>query len=246
MFDRIEIKTNAKKALKHFYAWGLLACFIYMLLSGDLGELWNGFRSIFYVNGYEGQSLLSEVSGTLLNSYHHHSIPSIGIRNMLFGSIFLIGGILIRVVYRFFIVNIVEVGLYSFFLKNREKETNLNEMLSPFQKEYINVVKIRFLQDLYIWLWSLLFIIPGIIKRYEYYFVPYLLAENPQLTEREAFQLSKTMTDGEKMNLFIFDLSFLGWLILGSFLGGIGQLLVQPYIYAARSEVYVCLKERKL
>lgn len=245
MFDRIEIKTNAKKALKHFYVWGLLACFIYMLLSGEIGELWSGFRSIFYMNGDEGQSLLSTISGTLLESYRHHSIPSIGIRSIFFGSIFLIGSVL-GIIYRFFIVNVVEVGLYSFFLKNREKETNINDMVSPFQKEYLHIVKIRFLQNLYIWLWSLLFIIPGIIKRYEYYFIPYLLAENPQLTEQEAFHLSKTMTDGEKMNLFIFDLSFLGWLILGSFLGGIGQLFVQPYIYAGRSEVYVCLKERKL
>ena len=252
MFNRIEIKTNAKNAIKHFYAWGLLASLIYLLLSGELGEFWSGFhgiRSIFNLNEYESQTFISEFSeigGALQGHHGHYYVAPIGIVAMFLGGIFFILRFAIKLLYQIFVINVLEVGLYSFFLENRQRETNINEMIAPFQKKYLNVVKITFLKTLYLCLWTLLLVIPGIIKRYEYYFVPYLLAENPELTSNEAFQMSKTMTNGEKMNIFIFDLSFIGWLFLGSLLGGIGQVLVFPYIYAARSELYVCLKERKL
>ena len=74
-----------------------------------------------------------------------------------------------------------------------------------------------FLMDLKTLLWLFLFIVPGVIKAYEYSMIPYLLAENPNLSASEAFSLSKQMTTGQKADLFVLDLSFLGWIILGHF-----------------------------
>lgn len=73
-----------------------------------------------------------------------------------------------------------------------------------------------FLMKLYTFLWSLLLIIPGIVKSYEYRMVPYLLADCPDLSTEDAFRISREMMDGEKMNAFILDLSFIGWKILSS------------------------------
>ena len=73
-----------------------------------------------------------------------------------------------------------------------------------------------FLRDLFTALWSLLLVVPGIVKHYEYLMVPYIIAENPAMDYKEAFQISKQMMDGEKMEAFIMDLSFLGWYLLTS------------------------------
>lgn len=92
-------------------------------------------------------------------------------------------------------------------------------------------------------LWLLLLVVPGIIKAYEYSMIPCLLAENPNITTDEAFSLSKQMTTGQKMNLFVLDLSFLGWYFLGFLCFGIGALFVKPYDVAAFTEVYLILRD---
>ena len=95
----------------------------------------------------------------------------------------------------------------------------------------------------WLFLWTLLLIIPGIIKMYEYRFVPYILAENPDLNHNRVLDLSREMTAGEKMNIFILDLSFLGWFILGALFFGIGILFVQPYYDSVNAELYYKLKK---
>ena len=102
---------------------------------------------------------------------------------------------------------------------------------------------IMFLRGLFTALWSLLFIIPGIVKSYEYMMIPYLLAEHPEMTRQEAFAESKRMMDGNKWNAFVLDLSFIGWTLLG--ICTVGILLVfyvEPYIYLTHAELYHALK----
>lgn len=96
--------------------------------------------------------------------------------------------------------------------------TKFSELFFPFSKAknfYLNIVKTQFLRSLFTVLWTLLLIVPGIVKSYEYRMIPYILAENPSISSKRAFELSKKMTDGEKMNIFVLDLSFIGWSLLG-------------------------------
>lgn len=92
---------------------------------------------------------------------------------------------------------------------------------------------------LFIWLWSLLFIVPGIIAAYRYRLAPYLMAENPNLGIREAVNMSKELMAGHKWRLFCLNLSFIGWGILSALTCGIGDLWLNPYIYAANAAFYV-------
>ena len=109
---------------------------------------------------------------------------------------------------------------------------------------YKNVVKIIFLRNIKIFLWSLLLVIPGIVKAYEYRMISYLLAENPNLSEEEAFRLSKQMMDGQKAEAFVLDMSFLGWELLSSLTWGIlGIFYVQPYICLTDAALYEKLSE---
>jgi len=172
----------------------------------------------------------------MLNPY---SIPLI---SNIFYSFISVASIL-GIFYTIFIGNVIVVGNNRYFIKNHDENPELGEIFKGFKGNYLNVVKIMFLMDLKTLLWLFLFIIPGFVKAYEYSMIPYLLAENPNLSASEAFSLSKQMTTGQKMDLFVLDLSFLGWIILGLICCGIGILFVLPYPEATRAEVYLNLKE---
>ena len=143
-----------------------------------------------------------------------------------------------------FLFNPLQVGAQRFFVVSHYQKAELGELGYAFSNAYINVVKTMFLRGLYTFLWSLLFIIPGVIKGYEYRMIPYILAENPGIDSGEAFAISKKMMDGNKWDAFVLDLSFLGWEILSIFTCGILSIFyVNPYIHMTNAELYVALKE---
>lgn len=108
------------------------------------------------------------------------------------------------------------------------------------------IISTMLLRDIYIFLWSLLLIIPGIIKTYGYKMVPYILADNPNLGADNAITLSRQMMDGSKFNLFMLELSFLGWYLLGLLALGVGIFFVNPYYNATEAQLYLVLRERAL
>ena len=102
--------------------------------------------------------------------------------------------------------------------------------------------KVTFLVGLFTFLWSLLFVIPGIIKMYSYSMSMYILAENKGKGALECINESKAMTQGHKADLFVLDLSFIGWLLLCGITFGIAYIWVGPYISATKANVYNSLK----
>ena len=102
-----------------------------------------------------------------------------------------------------------------------------------------------FLKTIYLALWSLLFIVPGVIKGYEYAMVPYLLLDHPEMSRQEIFAESKRMMMGNKWDAFVLDLSFIGWNLLGACTFGILTILyVNPYQYYTEAELYHVLRDR--
>lgn len=92
----------------------------------------------------------------------------------------------------------------------------------------------------HVFLWSLLFIIPGVIAMYRYAMVPYLIAEFPDLSVSEAMEESARLMNGNKMRLFCLQFSFIGWVLLAFFLTfGFGMLWVTPYMHAADAAFYL-------
>lgn len=102
--------------------------------------------------------------------------------------------------------------------------------------------KVTFFVGLYTFLWSLLFIIPGIIKAYSYSQATYIVAENKGMPAHEAIRRSKAMMEGHKMDLFVLSLSFIGWGILGAFTLGILYIWLTPYMNATFVNFYNDLK----
>lgn len=102
---------------------------------------------------------------------------------------------------------------------------------------------LNILVKVFTFLWSLLFVIPGIIKNYAYAMSFYILADNPELTAREALSKSKEMMNGHKFDLFVLNLSFIGWILLSVITLGIGFIYVIPYMSSTTANFYNSLKE---
>lgn len=97
-------------------------------------------------------------------------------------------------------------------------------------------------KQIYVVLWTLLLIIPGIIKSYSYAMTEFIMNDNPELEGNKAIEASMAMMQGNKMKLFLLDLSFIGWIILAMLTFGLGFILLEPYMYAARAAFYEDLK----
>ena len=87
-------------------------------------------------------------------------------------------------------------------------------------------------------LWSLLAFVPGVIAAYRYAMAPYIMADNPQMTGKEAIEASKVMMDGKKGKLFCLQLSYIGWILLSVLTCGILYLWVEPRMHAAEAAFY--------
>ena len=108
--------------------------------------------------------------------------------------------------------------------------------------DFWSAFKVNFFTGLYTFLWSLLFVIPGIIKSFSYSMSMYILAENKGKSAHECIEESKKMTDGHKMELFVLGLSFIGWALLGGITFGIAYIWVIPYMNATYVNAYYYLK----
>lgn len=137
----------------------------------------------------------------------------------------------------------VEVGCQRFFLLNLNRKADVREAAWAFDNSYLNVVKILFVRDLKLLGWSLLLVVPGIYKLYEYRMIPYLLAEDPTMNMDEAFAQSRLLMDGQKWSAFVLDLSFLGWHLLSMLTLGILEVLyVGPYVAGTNAALYETLR----
>jgi uncharacterized membrane protein len=105
---------------------------------------------------------------------------------------------------------------------------------------------LKLLISLFTFLWTLLFIIPGIIAAISYSMAPYLLAENPDMGIGEAISRSKELMEGNKWRYFCLLLSFIGWVILSSMTFGLGFLWLNPYINAASAVFYNDLSGKEM
>lgn len=167
---------------------------------------------------------------------------------------------------QFLVLAPLSVGIYGFFVRNRFDAGRVSDLGLAFHGGYGNVVITSFVTDLFIGLWSLLFVIPGIIKALQYSMVPFLLSDNPRLSGSRAREISRKMTDGEKGAIFVLILSFIGWFALAivaitivtvflpdavpdavtTVLMTAAIALIMPYYYATYAELYIFLRDRAI
>lgn len=139
----------------------------------------------------------------------------------------------------FIVGGAVQLGYARFLLKQHDGETlDWHDLFSQFHR-FGQGFSQAFLRNLYVTLWTLLFIIPGIVKSLSYSMTPYIMIEEPELSASEAIEKSMTMMDGHKWELFKLRLSFIGWNILAVGLTlNLGYLMLNPYQNAAETAFY--------
>lgn len=265
MWTRQEVKQQAKDFLRKNYWKAFLVCLIATLLTGggntgtntnnnnntNNTPMFNFENNDFNMNVFDDFNVdefyeFNDFEDPLEFSTNTPIFNFItrGFRSPLFN---VAGGMILVMIALVIILIItvgyaIEVGRSRFFLHGFNGNLSIGKLFSTFNgQEYFPILKTMFLKNLYIFLWGLLLIIPGIIKSYEYRFVPYILAEKPDLTANEIISKSREMTSGHKFDIFILDLSFIGWYFLGGLLFGIGIFFVDPYVEATNARLYTIL-----
>jgi len=230
MWERITLKNKAKLFLKGHYLPAFVVSLVLGIATGN-SSVSNSFSNRQNEFMQEGHTFREGFSG------YFDYIPR-GV--MIFAIIAVIVGLLIKI----FLLNPIEVGGKRFYVKAAEREeAEISHLIDAFKDgTYKNIAVSLFFRDLYIFLWSLLFIIPGVVKSYAYRMTPYILADNPNMEYSRALELSNQMTMGQKWNIFVLDLSFIGWRILGTLAFGLGNLFVNPYVDATNGELYLVLR----
>ena len=260
MWTRARIKQEAKNSLRRFGYWmPLLVTFLTGLVSGGMvtGNTSTSSITTEYTSEYGGDltpagfaafmdeffgEFFGEIGAAFENFFSNPLIAMTTIFVIVLGFII---GLVIAFGWSAFVASPVIVGKNRYFMEHRAFGSKFERLFWAFRSgRYMNVVKIMFWRDIKIFLWSLLFIIPGIIKSYEYSMVPYILAENPRISSERAFELSKQMTRGEKWKIFVLDLSFIGWRILGVLCCCVGEIFLQPYVEATYAELYQVMREK--
>ena len=226
MWNRAELKMRGNMAFKKNY----VSAVVVALLMGIFGTA-------------SGESSARRVSEN--SDIYSGNLFNVGMITGLLAGITTVV-ILIVLVAKVFVGNLLKMGGYRFFILNQTAQPGIGTLLDGFRSgHYVNIVLAMFLRDLFTALWSLLLVVPGIVKHYEYLMVPYIIAENPEMDYKEAFQISKQMMDGEKMEAFIMDLSFLGWYLLSAVTCGLLAIFyVNPYVQASFAEMYTFNKQK--
>jgi len=141
-----------------------------------------------------------------------------------------------------FITPTLTLGYLTIFLNLTKGEKPKVETLFVGIPIFIKAFLVDLVMGIFVLLWTLLLIVPGVMKAISYMFAPYILAENHEVGVMEALDLSKKMTDGHKMDLFVLSLSFVLWVLLCMVTGGIAIVYVGPYMQATMMNAYNELK----
>ncbi len=250
MWTRALLKENAKRAMRGRYWACFLACLVAGLLGGlSTGQVTNAASNAAGQDGssYEYSYRWGYDLGYDFGLYRFWGLvaPVVVLASVLV--------IALAICYSAFVAGPISVGIRRYLMENRYGYSPFSTLFSAFQGPYLNVVKAIFTTDLRIFGWSLLFVIPGIYKSYQYILVPYLLAENPYMTPARARELSAAMTEGEKWNIFVLQLSFIGWELLAGMaaglltlglLPGLGEFFILPYCETTYAELYAALRAK--
>lgn len=229
-----DFRQIARDALQGKWFIAVVTGVIVTLLGGVMGD---GPQVKLNIDMSSGVNLGLNVAGqTIFSTSKGFDFP-FGL--FLIGSAFYIAIVAVVFAALYFVLgSIIGVGYARFNLDIIDRMDVKIETIFAYFKDWKTTAYTRLLASLYTFLWSLLFIIPGIIASYSYAMTDYILAENPHLTAMEAIGRSKQMMEGNRFRLFCLEISFIGWGILCLFTFGIGYIWLRPYMNTAKAAFY--------
>lgn len=232
MWTRAELKERAKNVLRGNYWKAFLISIVIAFASGGGGG-----------GGGGRASGSADFSG--LDRYGMDPSQIAALIWVILGAVTFI--IVVSIAIQVLLLNPLLVGGRRYFIQSAQYFDNKGCFRYAFDSyNWKGIVGSMFLKNLFVFLWSLLLIVPGIIKGYAYSMVPYILADNPNIGAKRAMELSDNMTRGHKFDMFVLYLSFLGWYLLGVLCFLIGGIFVRPYEDATFAELYLTLRQNAI
>ena len=247
-FDRALFKANAKKALQRFYGTAIAVCLVAGLIGGGVNGIIEGVQT-----AKQTAAELQAAQSESLVVYDEPDTFAEAMEQAVEENSVTATALPLTVLAACFLAYPIGIGESRYFLNARENPDKFSDLFFGFKKNYLKNVWTGFTYNLYTTLWTLLFIIPGYVKMYQYRMIPYILAENPEISRKDAYKMSKAMTKGYKGELFVLDLSFIGWYLLVVLaavltcgIGAISAIFLAPYVSATNAEAYTFLKARAI
>ena len=228
-----DFRREAREALRGKWPIAILVGLVAALLGGA------AFDGPEFKINYSGGALDANLqyAGQTIYSWGEGITP--GLRALLAGgAVYLILLAIVVGVLYFILGSVVEVGYARFNLNLTAGEEPSFETLFSYFPHWKTIALAQLLQTVYIFLWSLLLVIPGVVASYSYAMTGYILAEHPDMAPSEALKASKAMMEGNRWRLFCLQFSFIGWSILCALTFGLGNLALQPYREAADAAFY--------
>ena len=233
-----DFRWRAREALKGNWLMVVLTTLVASIFGASVGVGNKGLSSIQLVSNIgrhtnQESSVTFQIDNGYLDPYNDQMIS---IFAGVFAVMVTVGLIIILI--SILIGSVVSLGLCQYNLKLIDGElADIGILFSNFGN-WSKAVWLMIRKGLFIFLWSLLLVIPGIIKSYAYAMSVFILSENPEISPKEAMEISQKMMKGNKWRLFCLQLSFIGWDILNMFTLGIGGLWLGPYKNAASAAFY--------
>ena len=227
-WSRALLKQNAKQVLRGSY-WRVFL--IWLLISLGVGAVASALSNVLFL------------FPTLVLSFATTNSPGAYVAGIIVIYLLMLA---FMFAFNALVTSPLMVGARRYMMENRGGYPPIDTVFSPFRNktQYLNVAKNMFLLNLEIFGFTLLFIIPGIVRGYHLFYVPYLMAENPYLSYTRAKELSKAMTQGEMMKIVVLELSFFGWYLLGYLTCGLGLYFLTPYVQATMAELYCAARAK--
>lgn len=239
--DRSILKANAKKVMSKNHMMCVVVAFLSMLS----GAGFSGGNFSINLNTSDPQAFPDNFFGGATSD---ESLFGFFITAALF-IVAMVATIAIGYVLNAFVFNQLRIGGTRYFLKMRKNNpVDINELVQSYKdKTYLNVAKTVITRDVSILLWSFVFVIPGIIKGYEYAAVDYILSVRPDIDRKEALALSSKIMDGHKFDFFVLELSFLGWELLSIFTCMLLSIFyVNPYKMITHIEFFSAVRDEAI
>ena len=230
MWSISEIKSRGKEAFKANYWKSVLVAFI---------------LSIFTAGGSAASRGNQPNSGNITDTFNSFSTgEQLAFAGLVVGFVSI--AFIISILFRIFLRNPIEVGCYSFFKKNVEENGAEVGVIKEGFGDYLHTFVTLLVRDIFLVLWTCLFVVPGLIKLYSYRLVPYILKDNPELSATEVITKSRQMMNGNKWRAFLLDLSFIGWIILSAITLGIVYVFwTGPYMENTDAALYLELSKQQ-
>ena len=222
-----DIRARARQVLAGRWPMAILVGFVASLLGGA-GNSESGLTIRVEEKVEQVYSISPELATILMGM-----IGAIGVFAFAYAIAMLVVGGAVQQGYCRYNLNLVD-----------GREAQFADLFSQFGR-FGDAFVLNLLTGVYIFLWGLLFIIPGIVASYRYAKAPYIMLEDPNCTPSEAIARSKEMMDGHKGELFWLHLTFIGWDLLAGLGGVLGKAVLRPYTQTAEAVFYRDLQHRQ-